>query len=281
MKRTISGLVVVAILLVCGAALADAESDGRAAEQAGRYRDALNLYVQALKDKGGTDADLRERILRVAAQVSPPLAVPEEAHRFHVRAETAIMLAKNPDEFKIAVSEFQRAIAFAPWWTEAYYNLSVAQEGAGDFSASIASMKLYLAARANAADASQVRDRIYALEFRQEQAVKPAPQRKLEDINLTGVWEGRVLGGIDRQEICKTPGGLEIRNISGSAPTPWYFYRHVSGGRYDAISSQPALSQHVIASSENDLEMQIVCANPCDFPGISPGTRRDIYRRVR
>ncbi len=168
--------IVVSVFLITPA-IADTESDARAAEQAGRHREALALYVKALQDKGGADAALRERILAVAARVSPAPAIPEEARRFHVRAETAIKLAKSPEEFKEAVTEFQRAVSLAPWWADAYFNLGVAYEGAGDFAAAIGAMKLYLSARPNAADSAQVRDRLYALEFKQERASRAGQVR--------------------------------------------------------------------------------------------------------
>ena len=167
------------LILVTASGLASAQSDreteGRAAEQAGRLREALTHYVAALQPVSEGSADgqrLRETIIKLVQRLTPPPAVPEEARRFSVRGQVAIKEAKSPSDFDEAAKEFGRALRVAPWWADGYINQGVALEKAGKFTEAARALKFYLLAAPNAPDAQNVRDQIYALEYRQEKAQK-------------------------------------------------------------------------------------------------------------
>src|SRR5580692_6420741 len=75
------------------------EATGIEAEQAGRLREAFEVYLgalQARQDPLPLDVDrrLRERIIGIALQLNPPPAVPEEAERRLIRGQTAVKVAK-------------------------------------------------------------------------------------------------------------------------------------------------------------------------------------------
>ncbi len=173
---------------------------GRQAEEVGQLRDALRHYVSALQSTPqGSDAELRlrEKIIALAQRIQPPPAIPEEAQKFAVRGGTAIREAKNVSDLQEAITELTKALRIAPWWPDAYFNLGVAQERAGQLNEAVRSLKLYLLAAPNAQDARKVQDQIYSIEYRQEKAAKEiaakarAEQERLKPPttqDLTGTW---------------------------------------------------------------------------------------------
>ncbi len=157
------------------------ESAGRTAEQTGKWREALTHYVAALQSVSEGTADdqrVRETIIRVVQKLSPPPAVPEEARRFSIRGQIAIKEAKSAADFDEAAKEFGKALRLAPWWADGYINQGVALEKAGKFNEAARALKFYLLAAPNAPDAQNVRDQIYALEYRQEKAQRDAATRR-------------------------------------------------------------------------------------------------------
>ena len=151
------------------------EEMGRAAEQKGNFRDALTHYVAALQttpEGSSDDQRLREKIILVASKLDPVPAVPEEAKRFLVRGETIFKEAKSDADYLEAAAEFREALRLAPWWSAAYYNLGLAQEGAGQFDRAIQSLKFYVLVSPAATDAEQVKNKIWSLETKQERAGK-------------------------------------------------------------------------------------------------------------
>ena len=171
---------------------ADEETLGRQAEQAGKLRQALTYYVEALK-VDINNQKLREKIIKLVRKIQPPPALPDEARRFTVRGQTAIKEAKNISDYKEAILEFNKALRIAPWWADAYFNLAVAQEKAEQFAKAIRNLKLYLLAAPHAPDYQKVEDQIYALEYRMEKLVKKK-KRQQEKISpprtqeLVGYW---------------------------------------------------------------------------------------------
>lgn len=158
----------------------DSEALGRAAEQAGRLREAVNHYVaafQSASEGSASDQALREKVISLVQKLSPPPAIPDEARRFAVRGQIAVREAKSQADYLEAAREFSKALKLAPWWAESYFNLAVAQEKAGQFTEAVRSLKLYLLAAPNAPDAEKIKDQIYALEYRQERARKEEQER--------------------------------------------------------------------------------------------------------
>lgn len=159
------------------------EAEGKAAEQAGRLREALTHYVAALQSVSEGSADdqrLRETIIKLVQKLSPPPAVPEEARRYSVRGQIAIKEAKSPADFDEAAKEFGKALRVAPWWADGYVNHGVALEKAGKYTEAIHSLKFYLLAAPAAPDADKIKEQIYALEYRQERAGKEAIAKREE-----------------------------------------------------------------------------------------------------
>jgi tetratricopeptide (TPR) repeat protein len=182
-------LAVSALLLIVfsGGVYADEESLARQAEEAGKFRQALKHYVAALQSTSEgnlKEQQLREKIIKLAQKIQPPPAVPQEARRHMVRGRVAVKSAKGQGGFQQAAEEFRQALRLAPWLAEAYYNLGIVLDKIGKYDEAILNLKLYLLAVPDSADATQVQDFIYEIEYRQEQ--KQKEERIIQSLN--GQW---------------------------------------------------------------------------------------------
>lgn len=130
--------------------------------------EALNQYTSDLKSNPN-DTALREKIIKLVQIMKPAPSVPEEAERYMARGTAAVKSAKDANDFKDAVREFEKASLAAPWLANVYYNLGIAQDKAGMYADAIKSLKLYLIAVPDASDAKKL---IYEIEYRQEKAAK-------------------------------------------------------------------------------------------------------------
>lgn len=98
-------------------------------------------------------------------------SVPEEARRHMARGQTAVEMAKSPDDYGPAIKEFQAAARLAPGWPDPWYNLALLQEKTGKLKEAIASLKEYLRLAPNAPNAAKIREQIYKLEYKAEQVL--------------------------------------------------------------------------------------------------------------
>lgn len=97
--------------------------------------------------------------------------IPEEAQRRMVRGQTAVEMARTPDDYALAIREFREAARLAPDWADPHYNLGLVQEKNGRFRDAVASFREYLRLAPNAPDAAAVRTQMYRLEFKAEQEI--------------------------------------------------------------------------------------------------------------
>ena len=162
-------------------------------------QDVLNQYIADLR-RNPNDNALREKIIKHVQTMKPQPALPDEAERFLSRGKAAVKIAKEPKDYQDAAAEFEKALQAAPWLGDAYYNLGIIQEKAGDLSGAMRNLKLYLLASPGATDVKEVKDLIYELEFRQEKADKERQKKeeasaRLEQAErllqlLSGEWNG-------------------------------------------------------------------------------------------
>ena len=155
--------------------------------QAQSLQQTLNQYVADLQ-KSPNDYALREKIIKHVQAMKPAPAIPRDAERFMNRGAAAAKSAKDANDFKDAVVEFEKATLAAPWMANAYYNLGVAQDKAGMYSSAIRSLKLYLVAAPNAPDAKNVEKLIDEIEYRQEKAAKE-PSRQAAPVSQQTAFE--------------------------------------------------------------------------------------------
>ena len=102
--------------------------------------------------------------------------ISEDAQRHMTRGSAAMKFAETETDYQDAVKEFMLAVGYAPDWSNAWFNLGVAHEKAGDFEEAIISFETYLQKTPEAADREEVESRIIELEYRIERAF-----RKLEE----------------------------------------------------------------------------------------------------
>jgi len=182
--------------------------------QAQSLQQTLNQYVADLQKNPG-DYALREKIIRHVQTMKPAPAIPREAERFMNRGAAAAKSAKDANDFKDAVAEFEKATLAAPWMANAYYNLGVAQDKAGMYSNAIRSLKLYLVAAPNAPDTKSVEKLIDEIEYRQEKAAKE-PSRQAATVSQQSVFEDLLKKINGRRYFCPRPGGhAMILDVSG------------------------------------------------------------------
>jgi tetratricopeptide (TPR) repeat protein len=134
---------------------------------------ATAAFRQAVADyQAVQDDETTEKVIKMAAamRVLPP--IPEEARKHFVRGAAMFKGAQSADAYRSAIDEFREAVHLAPWWPEARYNCALAFEAAGDYDNAIYHLKFYLLFKLPAADARAAQDKIYALEFKQEEAAK-------------------------------------------------------------------------------------------------------------
>lgn len=147
----------------------------------------LNQYVADLK-KNPNDNALREKIIKHVQSMKQSPAIPEEAKKYMVRGREAFKSAKEAKDFNEAIDEFKKAVLSAPWLAEGYYNLGIVQDKAGLYAEAMQNLKLYLMAAPHARDAEEVKELIYAIEYRKEKAARESSpegiaEKKQKDFN--------------------------------------------------------------------------------------------------
>lgn len=157
---------IVRLLLENGANLEAKDSSGFTVldrAQSHGSADVVKLLQQAVYQD-----PKEEKALIAALAMNPPPDVPAEAKRHMSRGIAAVESAKTSDDFKVACNEFRQVIALAPWLPNGYRNLAIAQDKAGLYGNSLASLRLYLMTKPSAADADWAEDLKSKVEFRME-----------------------------------------------------------------------------------------------------------------
>ncbi|MCR4346169.1 MAG: ankyrin repeat domain-containing protein [Sulfuricaulis sp.] len=135
----------------------------RMLEQARRNpRAAFVVLNEQLKDHPA-DKGNRRLIIKLASELKPAPAIPEEARKHFIEGTAIVKAAKNPAQQALAAQSFTEAVIIAPWWGDAYYNLGVAQELAEKYNEAEQAFNFYLLSNPGATEKREVQDRIYAL----------------------------------------------------------------------------------------------------------------------
>jgi tetratricopeptide (TPR) repeat protein len=156
-------------------------------------REQLNQYVADLQ-QNPTDDALRKKLIMLAATLQPPPAVPEEARRHFVKADTLARGAHAPEDYYAAIYEYREALALAPWWGDAYHDLGIVLESAGRYDDATKEVKFYLLTNPEAKDARAAQDEIYKIEAKQQEATKRAAEAQRESAKreqeqaIQGTW---------------------------------------------------------------------------------------------
>jgi hypothetical protein len=93
-----------------------------------------------------------------------PSVVPQEARRPFVQANDTFRNSQGDADAKKAIALYKQALIQAPWFAEAWNNLSLAQEKIGDYKGAASSLKSFTLVRPEAANDQATLDHIYVLE---------------------------------------------------------------------------------------------------------------------
>jgi tetratricopeptide (TPR) repeat protein len=197
-------------------------------------REQLQQLVEQLQ-KTPADAGLRERIIKLAVEIKPALAIPPEAKRPFVMAGTYHKEAKKPADLVLAIDAYQEALKVAPWWGDAYYNLSFSLESAGRLDEAKAALNLYLLTKPN--DSEEAQNRLYVLDAKKNLAAKQRAESSVESVFCP--WYGS-----------NTEGTMISVDQGSSALT--YFERGADGTRKPAIISRANVSESHISWIQNE-----------------------------
>lgn len=113
--------------------------------------------------------------------------IPEDAKRHMARGFATMEDAQSSADYVDAVTEFKKAVDYAPSWSDAWFNLGVAQESAEQYADAITSFRKYLALNPAAKDKAEVETRLYKLEYRAEKAVAAVKETQVP--KLDGMWK--------------------------------------------------------------------------------------------
>ncbi|MBN2019236.1 MAG: hypothetical protein JW749_03315 [Sedimentisphaerales bacterium] len=139
--------------------------------QVGNPQETLKQYIAELQ-KDPNDNALREKIIKLALEMKPAPAIPEEARRHYVMALTLFEDANNIKDFNDSIEEFNKALLAAPWWPEANLKLAVALKAAQRYDEAIGALNLYISTNPGEKEARSAQDEIYILEAKQKKAAK-------------------------------------------------------------------------------------------------------------
>jgi tetratricopeptide (TPR) repeat protein len=206
-------LILFIAFIVSSISAADEEVLGHQAEDSGKFRMALGHYVAALQstpEGSAKEQQLQEEIIKLVQKIHPPPAVPEETQKHLGRGKATVEIAKKSEDLLEAISEFKKAARLAPWLANIYFNLGLVQEMADRFNDAIQSYKLYLLASPAAADAQDVKAKIYGLELKAERQQKEEHEKA-----------ARIKREQQKQEVLERFKSLVQRNIYKVSVCSW------------------------------------------------------------
>ena len=138
-------------------------------------QETLNQYIADLQ-KNPADTALREKIIRHVQTMKPTPAIPEEARKHFLMAQTIQGKAKDTKDFELAISEYKKVLLIAPWWPEAYNNMGILLEQVGQYDEAMRAFELYV--MTNPKDAREAQDKIYAIEAAKKMAEAEEERRR-------------------------------------------------------------------------------------------------------
>lgn len=146
--------------------------------QAQSPQETFTQYISDLQ-KNPNDNALREKIIKLAQEIKPAPAIPEEAREHYVMAATFVEKAKDNSGYERAIEQYKAALLSAPWWADAYKKLAISQKAAAHYDDAIASLNLYILTQP--ADARDAQDEIYKLKALKQSATEDQVKKQGEE----------------------------------------------------------------------------------------------------
>jgi tetratricopeptide (TPR) repeat protein len=166
----------------------DLQRDIEAQQRELKRQQDLQRFEQALQEFRANPSDsAREHVIKLALSLPYRPEVPDNVHEAAGRAAYAVKSASSERGFAAAAEAYEKALQFAPWVPDYYYNQGVAYEHAKQFDKAIAAFGWYLMTAPDPKDASAARERIGGLKYAKERAEQErreaaqAEQRRQEE----------------------------------------------------------------------------------------------------
>jgi tetratricopeptide (TPR) repeat protein len=140
------------------------EGNENRTEAGGGSQDESLASLVAQLQQAPDDQELREKIVKLAAQAGSAPEIPEEARDHHARARKLFEAAETINDVGKAVDEYQAALLAAPWWPEANQDLGLALAAAQRPDEAIAALRLFLASQPGGSEAAAMEEEIHKIE---------------------------------------------------------------------------------------------------------------------
>ena len=127
--------------------------------------------MEALQ-KNPKDESLREKVIQLSFSLAEPPPIPEEARQLFLLATSQIKQADTSAKLDQPIALLRKALEIAPWWGNAYYNLSRALEMRGQFDDAIRQLNYYVESKPPEADAREARAHIVVIQTEKETAAR-------------------------------------------------------------------------------------------------------------
>ncbi len=124
-----------------------------------QFATGMSAFQQNPKDES-----LREKVIQLSFGLAEPPPIPEEARQLFLLATSQIKQASGPPSLAQPIGLLRKALEIAPWWGNAYYNLSRALEMSGQYDEAMKQLKYYLELKPAEADASEARAHLTVLQ---------------------------------------------------------------------------------------------------------------------
>lgn len=133
----------------------------------------FDASLDAFKKADYDEKEARREIVVKAAGSLPALPViPEEARQLGLQASALLKQASISGELEQPIQLLRQALEIAPWWANAYYNLSRAFELSGQYDEAIKQLNYYLELKPSEADATEARAHIAVIQAEKEAAAR-------------------------------------------------------------------------------------------------------------
>jgi tetratricopeptide (TPR) repeat protein len=138
----------------------------RKQQEEAQAKDPRNIFAVSLKvfQQSPKDETLREKVIQVSFNLPEPSPIPEAARQLFALATDQIKQANSPAALDQPIALLRKALEIAPWWSNAYYNLSRALEMRGQYDDAARQLNYYLELKPAEADASEARTHLVVLQ---------------------------------------------------------------------------------------------------------------------
>jgi len=139
-----------------------------------------SVFADYLKDFQNypLDNDRREKLVKLATTLPTLPAIPEEARQLFLQASTLMKQSSSPKELAEPIELLNKALVIAPWWGDAYYNLSRAQELRGWYDEAVRQLNYYLELKPSEANATEAHAHIAVIQSEKEAAARKKQEKE-------------------------------------------------------------------------------------------------------